>query len=137
MRRFLVASFLADVTQQIHSFLARGVISVHRRFAAALDSMAFRKSAGSLWTVPPAIFWVIMFHIVPVSANDKMTDRPGCAVGIKLHMTVRYGAGGLFGPSTLFRDSFRSATSSTLAYLTLILPSGAPFWFVKYFQVPS
>jgi len=55
MRRFLVSSFLADVTQQIHSFRASGVISVQRLFAAALDSMAFRISAGSLCTVPPAI----------------------------------------------------------------------------------
>jgi hypothetical protein len=51
MRRFLVSSFLADVTQQIHSFRARGVISVQTLFAAALDLMAFRKSAGSLCTV--------------------------------------------------------------------------------------
>jgi hypothetical protein len=56
MRRFLVSSFLADVTQQIHSFRASGVISVQTLFAAALDLMAFRKSAGSLCTVPPAIF---------------------------------------------------------------------------------
>jgi len=55
MRRFLVSSFLADVTQQIHSFRARRVMSVQTLFAAALDSMAFRKSAGSLCTVP-AIF---------------------------------------------------------------------------------
>ena len=56
MRRFLVSSFLADVTQQIHSFRASGVISTQRLFAVALDSMASRKSAGSLCTVPPSIF---------------------------------------------------------------------------------
>src|SRR5262249_1344222 len=55
MRRFLVSSFLADVTQQIHSFRASAVISVQRLFAAALDSMASRKSVGSLCTLPPAI----------------------------------------------------------------------------------
>ena len=48
MRRFLVASCLAEVTQQIHSFRASGVISAQRLFALVLDSMAFRKSAGSL-----------------------------------------------------------------------------------------
>ena len=48
MRRFLVSSFLADVIQHIHSFRASGVISVQRLFAAALDSMALRKSAGNL-----------------------------------------------------------------------------------------
>lgn len=48
MRRFLVSSFLADVTQQIHSFRANGVISVQSLSAAASDSMAFRKSGGNL-----------------------------------------------------------------------------------------
>src|SRR5215471_2600231 len=56
MRRFLVPSFLTDVTQQIHSFRASGVISAQRLLAVELDSIALRKSAGSLWTVPPAIF---------------------------------------------------------------------------------
>ena len=60
MRRFRVSSFLADVTQQIHSFRASGVISAHKLFAAALDAMAFRKSAGSLCTVPPTIFWLVI-----------------------------------------------------------------------------
>ena len=46
MRRFLVASCLAEVTQQIHSFRASGVISAQRLLAAALDLMAFPKSAG-------------------------------------------------------------------------------------------
>jgi hypothetical protein len=48
MRRFLVSSFFADVTQQIHSFRASGVMLSQRIFAAASDSMALRKSAGSL-----------------------------------------------------------------------------------------
>src|SRR5687767_15787729 len=48
MRRFLVSSFLADVTQQIHSFRASGVIPAQRLFAAESDSMARRKSDGSL-----------------------------------------------------------------------------------------
>jgi hypothetical protein len=48
MRRFRVSSFLADVTQQIHSFRANGVIVTQRHFAAASDSIALRKSAGSL-----------------------------------------------------------------------------------------
>jgi hypothetical protein len=56
MRRFLVSSFFTDVIQQIHSFRASGVISAQILLTAALDSMALRKSGGSLWTVPPAIF---------------------------------------------------------------------------------
>jgi hypothetical protein len=50
MRRFRVSSFLGEVTQQIHSFRASGVISSQTRFAAASDAIAFRKSAGSLCT---------------------------------------------------------------------------------------
>ena len=54
IRRFLVASRLAEITQQIHSLRASGVISAHTHMATTLDPMAFRKSAGSLWTVPSA-----------------------------------------------------------------------------------
>lgn len=60
MRRFLVCSFLADVTQQIHSFRASGVIVAQRLFAAASDSRAFRKSDGSSWIAPPAVALVVM-----------------------------------------------------------------------------
>jgi hypothetical protein len=55
MRRFRVSSFLADVTQQIHSFRASGVIAAQRLFAAASDSMARRKSEGSLWIMTPNV----------------------------------------------------------------------------------
>ena len=48
MRRLRVPSFFAEVTQQIHSFRASGVIEAQRLFAAASDSMAFPKSDGSL-----------------------------------------------------------------------------------------
>ena len=48
MRRFRVASCLAEVTQQIHSFRASGVISAQSLLAVALDTMARRKSAGNL-----------------------------------------------------------------------------------------
>jgi hypothetical protein len=50
------------MTQQIHSLRASGVMSVQSRFAAASDSMAFRKSAGSVCTVPPEIFLVAIHH---------------------------------------------------------------------------
>ena len=72
MRRFLVSSFLADVTQQIHSFRASGVIAAQRPFAAASDSMARRKSDGSLWIAPPAIALVVMHQLCRVSC------RPTC-----------------------------------------------------------
>lgn len=55
MRRFRVSSFLADVTQQIHSLRANGVRPAHTPVTTGSDSIALRKSAGILWTVPSAI----------------------------------------------------------------------------------
>lgn len=48
MRRFLVASFFADVTQHIHSLRANGVMLAQTSFTVASDWMAFLKSVGSL-----------------------------------------------------------------------------------------
>jgi cysteine synthase len=48
MRLFLVSSFLADVTQQIHSLRAKGVISAQAAFATGSAAMALWKSAGIL-----------------------------------------------------------------------------------------
>lgn len=48
MRRFLVSSFLADVTQQIHSLRASGVMSAQTSAAIESESIALRKSAGTL-----------------------------------------------------------------------------------------
>lgn len=55
MRRFLVSSFLADVTQHIHSLRASGVMLAHTSTTVASDSIALRKSAGILCTVPEAM----------------------------------------------------------------------------------
>ena len=54
IRRFLVSSCLADVTQQIHSLRASGVISAHTAFTRGSASTALRKSAGIVCTTPPA-----------------------------------------------------------------------------------
>lgn len=50
IRRFLVSSFFADVTQQIHSFRASGVISAQSFFTRVSDSITFLKSVGSTCT---------------------------------------------------------------------------------------
>jgi hypothetical protein len=55
MRRVLVSSFLADVTQQIHSFRARDVMLIQSSLTSASEAIARRKSAGILCTVPEAI----------------------------------------------------------------------------------
>jgi hypothetical protein len=52
MRPLRVASSLAEITQQIHSFLARGVRSFQAACVAASESRALRKSNGALCTRP-------------------------------------------------------------------------------------
>lgn len=47
----LVSGFLTEITQQIHSLRASGVISSHFLRSAGSESRAFRKSAGTLWRV--------------------------------------------------------------------------------------
>jgi len=48
IRMLLVSAFLPDMTQQIHSLRASGVISSHATLAAEDETRAFRKSAGIL-----------------------------------------------------------------------------------------
>lgn len=52
MRRLRVSSFLAELTQQIHSLRASGVMSAHTRLAAASDATARAMSAGRRCTAP-------------------------------------------------------------------------------------
>ncbi len=51
MRMLLVSTFFPEVTQQIHSLRASGVISSHTARALGIEATAFRKSAGSLCIV--------------------------------------------------------------------------------------
>lgn len=53
MRRCRVSSFFAEVTQQIHSFRASGVMDAHSSRAARSPWIARRRSAGNRWGVPP------------------------------------------------------------------------------------
>ena len=64
IRIFRVSSFLPDVTQQIHSLRASGVISSHTIKAFGEEMSAFRKSSGNLCTVPVATPFVIMRYIL-------------------------------------------------------------------------
>jgi hypothetical protein len=73
MRRFLVSSFLAEMTQQIHSFRASGVMAAQRSLAAASDLMALRKSAGSLWGAPLVIALVVIRQLIGVSWRPTST----------------------------------------------------------------
>src|SRR5690606_20002714 len=51
-----VSAFLPEVTQQIHSLCASGVMSCHKASTLCTEAIASRRSLGSLCTVPPAIF---------------------------------------------------------------------------------
>ena len=55
MRRLLVSAFLAEVTQQIHSLRASGVMSAQTSLTTESDSIALRKSGGILCMVPEAV----------------------------------------------------------------------------------
>jgi hypothetical protein len=55
MRTPLVSAFFPDITQQIHSLRAKGVISCQRSRAAGVRKRAFRRSSGILCTTPPAM----------------------------------------------------------------------------------
>ena len=53
-----VSAFLPEMTQQIHSLRARGVIPSQRVCTFVIEVMAFCKSAGILCTVPEEICFV-------------------------------------------------------------------------------
>jgi hypothetical protein len=59
----LVSGFFTEITQQIHSLRARGVMSSHCARATESERRTFRKSAGTLCTTPGEIaFFVMDFH---------------------------------------------------------------------------
>lgn len=55
IRIFLVSAFFPEITQQIHSLRASGVMSPHTARAFGLEIIDFLKSGGNLCTVPPDI----------------------------------------------------------------------------------
>ena len=60
----LVSGFLTEMTQQIHSLRASGVISSHFARAAGSEMITFRKSAGTLCTAPCEIAFLVMDFIL-------------------------------------------------------------------------
>ena len=60
----LVSGFFTEVTQQIHSLRASGVISSHFARAAESEMRTFRKSAGTRCTAPGEIPFVAMDFIL-------------------------------------------------------------------------
>ncbi len=80
----LVSGFLTEITQQIHSLRASGVISSHFARAAGSEMRALRKSAGKLCAAPGEIAFVVMDFLSTrtdsvlkscVHATKQFTDR--------------------------------------------------------------
>src|SRR3990167_2609885 len=78
----LVSAFLPEMTQQIHSLRARGVISSHTARAAGAETSAFRRSSGTLCTrlagafgvaraTPPATCFLVIRLFYPRKAIRK------------------------------------------------------------------
>lgn len=59
--RLRVSGFLAEITQQINSFRANGVISSQADNAVESDTSVFRRSGGNLCTAPEDTLIAVMF----------------------------------------------------------------------------
>jgi hypothetical protein len=71
----LVSGFLTEITQQIHSLRASGVISSHFACAAGSEMRAFRKSAGIVCTAPAEIAFLATNFILPGYATGLESRR--------------------------------------------------------------
>ena|SRR3989338_3130978 len=79
IRTPLVSTFLPDITQQIHSLRASGVILSHTIRTAGVEIRAFRKSSGNLCTVPVAIsFLVILARIFLLALYHAYNTDNNC-----------------------------------------------------------
>jgi hypothetical protein len=65
----LVSGFLTEITQQIHSLRASGVMSSHFARAAGSEMRTSRKSAGTLCTAP----WEIAFFVIDFILHRSVT----------------------------------------------------------------
>src|ERR1700739_1505497 len=78
----LVSGFLTEITQQIHSLRASGVISSHFARATASEMRTLRKSAGTLCTAPGEIAFLVMdfiLHRYAISlGSPRMLSELGC-----------------------------------------------------------
>ena len=70
---FLVSGVLTEMTQQIHSLRASGVMSSHFANAAASEARVLRKSAGISCTVPAET----LFELVPIFTLSPCTPNLG------------------------------------------------------------
>jgi hypothetical protein len=87
-----VSDFLTEITQQIHSLRASGVISSHFARAAGSEMRSFRKSAGTLCTAPPEIAFFVIDFILHRYAIDSGLLRKfeGCTRELRYNRAVLF-----------------------------------------------
>jgi hypothetical protein len=77
----LVSGFLTEITQQIHSLRASGVISSHFARATGSEMRTFPKSAGTLCTAPgesALLFMDFILHRYAISlGSPRMPSELG------------------------------------------------------------
>jgi hypothetical protein len=78
----LVSGFLTEMTQQIHSFRASGVMSSHFARAAGSEIRTFRKSAGTPCTAPGEIDFLVMDFILHRYAIGLRSSRMRAGAGL-------------------------------------------------------
>jgi len=135
----LVSGFFTEVTQQIHSLRASGVISSHFARAAESEMRTFRKSAGTRCTAPGEIPFVAMDFILHrlfrnSSFLSSVADHPLSVASFPMNAS--------FGPAkkpniwTLLAIASRDASSLHIVLLSrscgagefLIWPAGIGIW---------
>ena len=80
---FLVSRFLTEITQQIHSLRASGVMSSHFARAAASEMRAVRKSVGTVCTAPwESTFLAMDFSLQRLCSIDLPSSAPPCPLPI-------------------------------------------------------
>src|SRR6266852_3526552 len=77
----LVSGFLTEITQQIHSLRASGVISSHFARATGSEMRTFRKSAGTLCTAPGGNAFLVMDFILHPYAISLGSPRMPSELG--------------------------------------------------------
>jgi hypothetical protein len=71
----LVSGFLTEITQQIHSLRASGVIFSHFARATESEMRTFRKSGGTVCTAPGEIvFMLINFILLRYAVRDQKLE---------------------------------------------------------------
>jgi hypothetical protein len=73
IRLSLVSDFFAEVTQQIHSLRASGVISFQTASAFGAEAIAFFKSVGTVVCARP--FFLIIISTIPLLCFFKLNVR--------------------------------------------------------------